>query len=54
MDSLGIMVDAERHAGGAGFFGVVSWFVVSSVRKGLIDNCGLYSYLVKREAYLGG
>ena len=49
MDSLGIMVDAERHAGGAGFFGVLGWFVESSVRKGLIDNCGLDSYLVRGE-----
>jgi len=30
------------------FLGVLIWFVVSSVRKGLIDNCGLYSHLVKR------
>ena len=31
------------------FFGVLGWFVVSSVRKGLIDNCGLDSYLVRGE-----
>ena len=47
MDSLGIMADAEKHTGRAGFFGVLGWFVVSSLRKGLIDNCELDSHLVK-------